>query len=472
MDATVLRNAFLESISNQPDAVPTRRYFYCPSAHVKALREDSSLVQGIRGAGKSVWWALLQDQTVANIVYGRDKKVVIRPGFGVAAGPEPSHYPGPLVLEQLLHGFSPHLIWRAVILSGLPEIVPRDLLTWAERTRFVGENPEQIDHTLHEQENHFQKDKTVYLILFDALDRTILGTNAWTLQRKLLNGLLQNVLDFRSSKSIRLKVFVRPDMLEGPEVGDFPDASKVLTSSVDLRWTHRQLFGLLWQHLLNGEGNGVAFRELCETQFQQICAWVGGAWEATEPMKNEESLQQKIFECLAGPRMGKNHRGGHPYTWLPRHLSDADHQASPRSFLAALRKAAELSQDGFPTCAQPLHHETLKKGCQHASSIRVAELKEDFDWIEQVMEPLRGLKVPCAISEIEARWKEARLPDKSSPALQAVLSQKPLSPTKALCDLLTDIKIFDRLESGRINVPDVYRVGFGLLRLGGVKALR
>ena len=59
MDATVLRNAFLESISNQPDAVPTRRYFYCPSAHVKALREDSSLVQGIRGAGKSVWWALL-----------------------------------------------------------------------------------------------------------------------------------------------------------------------------------------------------------------------------------------------------------------------------------------------------------------------------------------------------------------------------------------------------------------------------
>ena len=42
---------------------PELRNAYLPAAHVKALRPDSMLVVGIRGSGKSFWWAALQRKT-------------------------------------------------------------------------------------------------------------------------------------------------------------------------------------------------------------------------------------------------------------------------------------------------------------------------------------------------------------------------------------------------------------------------
>ena len=41
------------------------------------------------------------------------------------------------------------------------------------------------------------------------------------------------------------------------------------------------------------------------------------------------------------------------------------------------------------------------------SAVRVTELKEDYWWLGEVAEPLRGITLPREFSVIEDRWQEA-----------------------------------------------------------------
>jgi len=63
---------------------------------------------------------------------------------------------------------------------------------------------------------------------------------------KVIRGLLQVLLEFRSYQRIRPKAFVRPDHLEDTTIADFADSSKVLNQKVELRWPRNELYGLLW----------------------------------------------------------------------------------------------------------------------------------------------------------------------------------------------------------------------------------
>jgi hypothetical protein len=54
----------------------------------------------------------------------------------------------------------------------------------------------------------------------------------------------------------------------------------------------------------------------------------------------DEEQQHRVFDLIAGDAMGARKRGL-PYTWLVSHLADARNQVSPRTFLRALKFAAE-----------------------------------------------------------------------------------------------------------------------------------
>lgn len=43
----------------QSTSVRSPAFTYVPPTHARALDVDATLVEGIRGAGKSFWWALL-----------------------------------------------------------------------------------------------------------------------------------------------------------------------------------------------------------------------------------------------------------------------------------------------------------------------------------------------------------------------------------------------------------------------------
>ena len=86
------------------------------------------------------------------------------------------------------------------------------------------------------------------------------------------------------------------------------------------------------------------------------------------------------------------------------------------------------------------------------------------------MEPLRGLTVPCSFDSVEQRWI-----DKFGESLAAMKFEKRLPPEHyengwfGVREDLETLGIFESMKDGRVNMPDLYRVGFGLGRRGGVR---
>jgi len=304
--------------------------------------------------------------------------------------------------------------------------------------------------------------------LFDGLDRT---ADEWKTMHALVRGLLQVLLDFRSYNRIRLKVFVRPDQIEDSSVSAFPDSSKVLSQKTELYWPRNELYGLFWQYLANVDSEGELFREGCQKLTSIKWDRNDGIWDVPENLRSNEENQRAIFHAMTGPWMGRDRRRGFPYTWLPNHLGDARRQVSPRSFLAALRHAA--TDDLRVRQQYALHYESIKRGVQEASKIRVQEVQEDYPWVQKLFEPLSGISVPCHFKEVKQIWKKKGVLEDLGRSIETAGVRLPPSrinkgPEGVLQDLV-DLGLLEFTTDGRINLPDVYRVGYGIGRRGGVK---
>lgn len=453
------------------------RYFYVPPSHTKALQPDNVLVVGIRGAGKSEWWLELQDERRRKLVSELSPRTGLSntecsAGFGSTNS---GNYPSKKVFASLLKTTDAKTIWNVIVVRNIlqEKFDVSNESSWQEKVSYYQDNFEQLDNQLVKIDNELYAQNKKHIVLFDALDRI---ADDWDSLKNLLKGLLQVSLDFWSYRAIRLKIFVRPDMLEDPYISSFPDASKIINNRVSLDWTKSELFNLLWQYLGNAENGGREFREGCAKHFRN--EWKKHSsfdvWMIPEEMRKDESVQREIFHALAGKWMGTNAKNGFPYTWLPNHLGDSYGKVSPRSFLTALHEAANndnLSKEYL----YALHYQAIKKGVQKASQIRVEELKEDYRWIEILMSSLKGVNVPCDFKEITNIWDSNTIVDKLEGMNDEGVRLPPSRLKEGYLGIkhnLIDLGIFQEMRDGRINMPDVYRVGYGLGRKGGVKPVR
>jgi hypothetical protein len=191
----------------------------------------------------------------------------------------------------------------------------------------------------------------------------------------------------------------------------------------------------------------------------------------------DQETQQTIFTDIAGHWMGANHRKGHTYTWLPNHLVDGIGQTSPRSFLQALRTANEETRDKFAGHPYALHWDGIRRGVQAASVTRVAEVNEDLPWVPTAMKPLAGLQVPIDREAVISRWEESNLAAQLfmvtnvSDESQVRTGPRNILDPDAIIKELVEIGIITRRSTGRLDLPDVYRIAFGLGRRGGVPRL-
>jgi hypothetical protein len=457
---------------------PESAHIYLPVTHAKALHPNTMLVQGIRGAGKSFWWAVLQHpqhRAVIGKQVGLSKDTIVSLGFGEKKLPK--SYPGKDTLIALLDKkIDPRRIWQAIAFYHFAGARAPTSFTaiaeWSGRIGWIKKHPEQVENLLFEIDNDLDAEQKYHLVLFDALDRT---ADEWPHLNALVRGLLQVVLDFRPYKRLRLKVFVRPDQLEDPTVTAFPDASKIMSQAVSLEWSRRDLYGLLWQYLANDVSSGKQFRQGC-VKLDRATEWLekNQVWLVPDNLRTDEECQKPVFHAITGPFMGKDRRRGFPYSWLPSHLADARGQVSPRSFLAALRHAAN---DGVRAGQEfALHYESIKSGVQEASKIRVQELVEDYPWINTLFTPLAGISVPCQFKDIAAVWKNKNaLAGIVAGVMWEGVRLPPVhlhaGPKGVLQDLIA-LGLVEQLNDGRINLPDVYRVGYGMGRRGGVKPIK
>lgn len=472
-----------EALARLPDIAaqenltpPPLNRIYVPVGHQRALSLDSTVVVGMRGAGKSVWTAVLRSDThrrfVAALVKSLDKAVV-QVGFGLDESNR--QFPNAATLARIMaSGVDPVVLWKTVVLMNAREALgtpraPHD--DWSTMVAAAASQPEQTDRELDDLDNRFASEGKVLLVVFDALDR--LGSG-WAEVRSLLAGALRFALACRARRAIRLKFFLRPDMEEDAEIWKFPDSSKLRHAKVELEWRTVDLYALVLTYLANEEENGELFRR--ETARFGHVPWsaTGDLYPVPRTLLGDESTLRAIVEAVAGPWMGLNKKRGFTYTWIPTHLADAVGRMSPRSLLLALKHAAEVSSDKFSKHGYALHFEAIQQGVAQASLIRIAEIKEDYPWVEPLLEAARGLSVPCAPADLTDRWTPDRLEDVGAAGAKLAPRRFTTDPIRkntvaALVDDLVELAVLYRTRDGRLNMPDIFRVGFGIKRKGGVK---
>ncbi len=470
-----IRQALVEALpiaTSSYGEEPHPGHMYVPSAHVKALRLECNLVIGARGVGKSFWTAALHARTLRALLGQSVRELEstdVRIGFSVA--PLLDAYPDSDIFRALIKQHAAYDIWRAVIARWLAEITPATLprTTWEETVRWASSHPEAIAKMVQDANMRLEAEQRYGLIVFDALDRT---SNDWRTMDAIVRDLLRVVLWLKSYARLHAKVFLREDQFDRT-VTDFPDASKLRATMSELTWAPHDLHGLLWQMLCNAPDEyGKTLRAVYSSVVGTPPLWHDNVWRLAEDVKREGEKQRLLFEKLAGKWMGSDHRRGVPYVWSVSHLADGRRRTSPRSFLAAIRAAAEDSRERYPDHAYALHYESIKRSVQRASQIRVDELAEDYPWVTKLMAPLRGLTVPCSFSVIEGRWNEYFPHGPDEIRSTRLPPQHAEQGWRGVCNDLERLGIFERMHDMRINMPDLYRVGFGLGRRGGVKPIR
>lgn len=454
-----LREAILTApleISNFGET-PQPGVLYLPPSHLKALKLDAHIVVGGRGVGKSFWTSALQSESLRDqlgTVSSELEGVEVVAGFSNTE--DIDCYPNADVFVEFLdQKRDPYDLWRAVVLRWVArrtgEKIPSE--NWQVTVDWLKANAEDAARLMQ------RKRDWKGLILFDALDRT---SSDWQRMDEIVRGLLRTTLWLKSFPGLYAKVFLREDQAERT-VFNFADASKLTATKAELAWAKHDLHGLLWQRLINAPGvYGECMRAICQSNYH------GGVWRVAPSMKLESDAQKKAFEALAGPWMGRDKRRGVPYTWSVGHLSDGRGQTSPRSFLAAIRQAAEDSSERYSQHEYALHFESIKRGIQKASEIRVQEIAEDYPWVPEVLSALSGMNVPIEFEVVQTKWEE-RFPSGPQSISPTHLPAQHVDSWGGVRDDLQRLGLLETKRDRRIDMPDLYRVGFGLGRKGGVK---
>ena len=438
--------------------IPQPGTLYLPPSHLKALKLDAHIVVGSRGVGKSFWTSALQSEPLRaqlGAVSTELQGIEVFAGFSSAEAID-SYPNADVFIEFFTKNSDPYDLWRAVILRWVArrsgENIPID--SWQSTVEWLKSSPEAAAR-LMQRERDWKG-----LILFDALDRT---SSEWQRMDEIVRGLLRTILWLKSYPGLYAKVFLREDQAERT-VFNFPDASKLTATKAELSWARHDLHGLLWQRLINAPNIfGEHMRQICQSES------VGDVWRVAASMKSESEAQKIAFEKLAGPWMGRDRRRGVPYSWSVGHLADGRGQTSPRSFLAAIRQAAQDSSDRYSQHDYALHFESIKRGIQKASEIRVQEIAEDYPWVPNVLSALSGMNVPVEFESVKKKWEEQFPDGAQSMSATRLPAQHVDRGWDGVCDDLRRLGLLETKKDGRIDMPDLYRVGFGLGRKGGVK---
>jgi hypothetical protein len=453
---------------------PVPSNIFAPEQHVGALDPDTTIVLGARGVGKSFWaGVLLYDDTRAvaseafpNINFQRMR---VTPGYTGQTGD--SSVSQETVDARIPDGEERRLgplLWRCVLLRAAhialdPDSTPERI--GAMMTRYA--DPEDWEEAMSAADAKLRDRDQTAVVIFDALDGLALD---WSRLRDLTDSLLQVAWSVRGFRSVRAKLFMRPDQMD--ELGlRFIELPKMLAGATTLRWTKTNLYGMLFARLaLAGSPTRDALDELLRRAnlplapdgLHSIRRWA---------LSHNRSAQLRAFELFAGAYMGRTNKKGRTYDWPPNHLADGHGEVTPRSFLVLLHAAARFEP---PSPIHAINAEGIKFGLQEASKVRLDQLATEYKWIKRVLAPLARLQVPCTEEMIVDRWAETG-------TIQAVMagaaerrflppiqvSQEGDSDRKLILKLLK-MGVLSRRSDGRYDMPDLFRVAAKLLRKGGV----
>ncbi len=462
---------------------------FVPPGHYKALRLDTMIVEGMRGAGKSFWTEVLRKpelrkQLIANVpTLDLDQLADCKSiSWDRRADQD---LPTKTTVKRLLAdpAFEVSLFWGAVILAQFPgetsghldinDAGPLD--RWTHTISWAQKNPEIVHQLLRKIDSKYAGKNQSVMVVIDGLD---VVSSSFPDTRRLLRGLFELLLDFRHARGLRMKVFVREDMISRSQA-DFSDASKLFNEKVNLDWSQEDLYALVYHYM--GQ-RSKRFKTLVERVTK--IRWTQRTGLAHAELFNAVS-QEKVFVALAGPYMGSQPTKGHVYRWLFNHLADGKRRVSPRTFLKAIKAALEETKTRFATHPYVMHHEGIRQGVRRASHDRVIELANEYKWVENALNVLKvnRLAVPLDWQKLQACWMKGRTAGSSTVQTIETLSRqrewlipwdtedRSIEKEIALRDALVDIGVLQiraKQDVLRIDLPDIYRLGYGIGRFGGI----
>ena len=484
-DASALR----EALTKLPDTSawekldpPAPAEVYIPLMHSKALLPEVSIVEGMRGAGKSFWTAVLADDKTRTLIakIGNieiPSQLIVKVGFGLDF--DNQQFPSPQRIASLLNqSCTPDDIWRSVILRTAFIVLEQRPFPFNDSVNdaalWVKQNRDQANQFLAECDHTLVERNQVLLLVFDSLDRL---AEDWGRIRQILSAALKIGLECRTRRAIRFKFFLRPEMVEQDDaIWRFTDSSKLLHNKSELLWRPNDLFGLIFLHLANSRSAGQPFRQAIEREAHVRWQLIDDMYPLPRGLTVKEEPLRSIVEAIAGPWVGTTAKRGFTFKWIPTHLSDAKGRLSPRSILLAFKRAAEWTAERHQNHKFALHYEGTQQGVVKASTNRIAEIKEDYPWVGPLLDALKGTTVPLTLDELNKQWTESCIQS----AIDAAQTQEKLPPRgysntrslEALVGDLVELAILYETADQRFNMPDIFRVGFGIKRKGGVRPPR
>jgi hypothetical protein len=491
------RGALREQALKALDRVPTDgsttnwRDVYVPESHLQALAPNRMVVEGMRGCGKSFWTGVLANDALRQALSNQPLGVELREELG---GIAESHaitldvkgatgsplFPNSAELSSLLRrpGVTPDTIWIVAILRLFPVDPELGIASstdvydpWTAPVTWAGEHTSRIARALDLLDQKLTSDRKTALVVFDALDR---ASNDLAEVSAVTAGLLRVMLNLRFAKGLRLKAFIREDVLAraGASV---VDGSKLLNNRVKLQWTQTDLYGLAFYRIAQ---DSATFR----TQFERIAraTWrdSGGRYQCAAA--NEPTTQKKVWKALVGDYMGKAATSGHSYPYIYNHLSDGLDRVAPRTFLTALREAVRSALKSYPDKPNVMHPEAIKDGVREASTARVVELREEYQWIDSALQCIKEKQktVPIDKIDLEKIWvKDGASVLQAIEALRNIAlipwrsgatNSEKIEGLRTTLEQIGIIKLRLRDGNERIELPDIYRLAYKIGRHGGI----
>ena len=320
------------------------------------------------------------------------------------------------------------------------------------------EHPENWENFLDEVDEILARRDRWLIMAYDQIDRI-------SPDHDIMYSYIRTLIMYWFSVSTRwrrlkCKIFIRTD-LRNSESLQFPDASKLGSRQIDLSWNTLSLYRLLIRRLANAKTE-----EQTREMIEYMSAVPGLVQENSSvgylPTEKEEIIRKFII-YLIGRYMGASPKKGDSYSWVPNHLQDANGDLAPRSFLKCYACAAKVMLQNpktQPTTAL-LTASSIQGAVQEVSADRVAELKEDFPWLENLKTVLEGETL--LMPGMEFRKKMKQLLDMDTKV------KPPVRTVEELMNLLMSLGIIQKNTDGRINMPEIYLHGFGLRRKGGLR---
>jgi hypothetical protein len=460
-------------------SAPEPDEIYAPERHAAALDPRTPIVVGSRGTGKSFWAGVLgnpRTRKTAAEAYsklGLDS-VDVAFGFTGLDGPEGI---GSEALDASVAADASSeeakTFWRATILYAAATAKGETGRRLLPSVLAQAEDRALREELLENCERELRAAGRTLLIVYDALDTV---ASSWPRRRLLTETLLEVVWAMRAYRSIRLKLFLRPDQIDDDALR-FVELPKLRAGAVKLEWSGADLYGLLFARLAltpDPEARSAFARILkdCAVSAPDRPSILERKWSLVHSVDQ----QRKVMGALAGPYMAAGafgYKKGNTYDWPLAHLGDAYEEVTPRSFLGLMIGAAKY---GSPPETRVMTPDGIRNGLRGASKTRVDQLHQEFPWIKAVLAPLAGLLLPQTDDQVFKVWRQA----KTTVRVQADAHSRGYLPPfpiptgseeEALFAAMERIGVLFRRKDGRIDMPDLFRVAARLLKKGGTAPL-